>query len=338
MLLGGLMAVCLVLTFFPQKYRAASSLTPTDPASLGLSGTLGQLGAVGGVFGNQAALEVTVKIARSQYVRSIVAQQLKLPQRLDKTPLQTDRWLNSHVDVTILRGGIIEFEMKLYDAELAKQIVGAYGEAVREQLASVSHDQTAYKRQILVKLVEQASARLTRAQAAYDSFRLTTHYSSPQEAIGSIGQWETTLQGEIRAKQIELNAARRFGTDQNVRVQQLQSELDTLEGQLAETRSTKPVDSSSVGKVVNQSTELDRLWRELNLSLSLYDNYKRFLQGTSVEDLTSTANVRILEPAYVDTERQLNVMPMGLGLLLLLLALTMEFYAIRPPLGSGEVA
>ena len=234
--------------------------------------------------------------------------------------------------MTILRGGIIEFEMKLYDAELAKQIVGAYGEAVREQLASVSHDQTAYKRQILVKLVEQASARLTRAQAAYDSFRLTTHYSSPQEAIGSIGQWETTLQGEIRAKQIELNAARRFGTDQNVRVQQLQSELDTIEGQLAETRSTKPVDSSSVGKVVN------RLWRELNLSLSLYDNYKRFLQGTSVEDLTSTANVRILEPAYVDTERQLNVMPMGLGLLLLLLALTMEFYAIRPPLGSGEVA
>jgi capsule polysaccharide export protein KpsE/RkpR len=187
-------------------------------------------------------------------------------------------------------------------------------------------------------LVEQASERLENAQSAYDSFRLTSRYSSPQQAMNSIGDLVPQLESAIRAKQVELNAARRFGTEENIHVQQLEAELQMLKFQLEETKSVVPVGNNSVGIVVHQSTKLDRLKRELNLALILYQNYKRFLEGTSVEDLTDAANVRILEPAYVDAARQVNIIPLALGLLLILSALTLEFYIMRPPLGEDAVA
>ena len=335
-LLLALIAICAILTLFPEKYRAASSLTPTDPASLGLSGTLGQLGAVGSVFGNQAAVEVSMKVARSDYVRDEVVRKLDLDKRLGLSMLQTVRWLDRKVDVSTLRGGIIEFEVKLRDRVLAKDIVRAYGEAVRVQLADISRTQTSYKRDILLKLVDQTSERLAQAQTAYDTFRLQTRYSSPQAAIYAAGDRIPELEALIRAKAVELNAARQFATDENFSVRQRLAEMEALQRQLDVARSVSPEQQSSVGQVVRQSTKVDKLRRDLILAQSLYDNYKRFLQGTSVENLTSTANIRVLEPAYIDSERQYNWIPLIVGVMLLLLGIAIEVYLVRPPLDGAE--
>lgn len=331
-----LVALFGVLTLFPEKYRAASSLTPTDPGSLGLGGTLGQLGAVGSVFGNQAAVEVSMKVARSDYVRDVVMKKLNLDKRLGLSRIATHRWLDRKVDVTTLRGGIIEFEVKLRDQALAKAIVGAYGEAVRVQLATISRTQTSYKRDILLRLVDEASERLARAQAAYDSFRLQTRYSSPQAAIYAAGDRIPELEALIRAKDVELNAARQFATDDNFNVRQRLAEMEALQRQLAEARSVSPRQQSSVGQVVRQSTQVDKLRRDLDLAQGLYDNYKRYLQGTSVENLTSTANIRILEPAYVDSERQYNWLALVAAVVTLLLGFAIEVYLMRPPLDGAE--
>lgn len=333
-----LIAICALLTFFPEKFRAGVSLTPSDPASLGLGGTLGQLGAVGGVFGNQAAVEVSLKVARSGYVRDIVLRGAQLEKRLGKSRLETLRWLDDEVDIRALRGGIIQFEAKLRDADLAKDVVAAYGEAVRAQLAIIARNQTAYKRQILTELVSQADGRLNEARREYDTFRLQTRYASPESAIQTTGDLIPRLEELIRFKQVELNSARQFATDDNIRVRQIRAEIQSMQQQLSDARSASPVEKGSLGELVAQSTEVERLRRELALAQSLYDNYKRFLQGTSVEDLTSTANVRILEPAYIDTERQLNLLPLSLGILLFLFGLAMEFYIARPPLEAKAAA
>ena len=327
-----LLVVCAVLSFFPERYRAAVSLTPSDPMSIGIGGALGQLGAINSVFGNQAQVEVSIKVAKSEYVRSIISRQLNLQKRLGKSRVEVHRWLGRKVDVRALRGGIIQIEMKLADPEFAREIVGAYGNAVRDQLAIIAHRQTDQKRLILEQLFRSSADRLAAARTAYDTFRLTTRYSSPQAAFYAAGDRIPQLETEIRFKQVELNAMRQFATDENIRVAQLKAAIEALHHQLDVAKSTSPGAQSSVGQVVRQTTQAEKLMRELQVAQALYDNYKRYLQGTSVEDLTAGVTTRILEPAFVDTDRQLNMAPLGAGILILLLALALEFYGMRPPI------
>lgn len=333
-----LIAVALVFTFFPQRYHAATSLTPTDPESLGLSGTLGQLGAINSVFGNQAAVEVALRVARSVKVRDTVINQLKLGERLkDKDRVAIHRWLEDEMTVRSLRGGIILMEMTHSDAKLSRDIVGAYARATQNMLAEISRRQTAYKREVLVKLVSDASIQLAVAQSNYDQFRLRNRAPSPIAAIEAVSLRIPQLEAAVKSKQVDLAAARQLYTDDNNVIRQLSAELAALQGQLAHMKATNPTQEATVGQAVTASSQLFKLERELGIARALYDSYLRFLQGTAVENLTSTASVRILEPAYVDTSRQLNYAALALAIALFGLWMAIEFYRLRPPVGDRIV-
>lgn len=328
-----LVALFGLLALYPEKYRAAVSLTPTDPASLGLSGTLGQLGAVQSVFGNQAAVEISLKVARSDYVRSVAAKQLGLQKLLGKDDVQTSRWLEDKVAIRALRGGIIEISVDLDDPAFAKRIVAGYSEAVRIQLAQISLRQTAYKRKVLEGLVLQAGDRLEKAQKDYDEYRLKTRYTLPSETINAQGSRVPQLEQMIRDKLRSLSIARQFATDQNMQVRAILAEISSLREQLIEAKSVSTSDQSTVGWTVAESTKVDKLRRSLDLAQSLYDNYKRFLLGTSVENLTVDANIRILEPPYIQSARVFNTPFALISGLIFLIGMAIEFYLIKLPLG-----
>lgn len=337
LVLGVLIVICLIFSVFPERYRAASTLTPTDPSSLGLSGALGQLGALNTVFGSQAAVEVSLKIGRSVYTRSVVIKQLKLVDRLGfDSEIEASRWMERNVEISSLRGGIVQVECINRDAKLATELVAAVTAALREQLAKIAIRQTTYKREILMTLVSDANKRLAEAQLEYNNFRLTTRYSDPKFAIDSIGQRIPALETAIKAKEVELNAAQQFATDDNMSVRQILAQIDALKLQLKQLQDINPKEDNSIGLVVKQSTEAERLERELALAKSLYYSYRRYLEGTSVEDLTSAANIRVLEQPFIDTDRQYRLIPLALALLIALLAAAIEFYRLRPPFSEPK--
>lgn len=330
-----LIAIALFFTFFPERYRAAVTLTPTDPQSLGLSGTLGQLGAINSVFGNQTAVEVALRVARSEGARDFVIEKVHLGQRLNQPDrIKLHRWLQDKVTIRSLRGGIVLIETENENAELGRDIVGAFADATQDRLAQISRKQTAYKRDVLVRLVSEASQQLSVAQARYDQFRLQNRAPSPLTAVEAVSTRIPQLEAAVKAKQVDLAAARQLYTDENNIVRQLSAELAALQRQLAQVRATTQGDDSTVGRAVSSSSQLFKLERDLGITRALYDSYLRYLQGTAVEDLTSTANIRILEPAYVDTERQLYLPALAAAIALFLLWVAIEFYRLRPPPGD----
>ncbi|MEJ5977042.1 hypothetical protein WG901_10385 [Novosphingobium sp. PS1R-30] len=340
-LIFGLLTLLFVaLALFPQRYRAAVTLTPTDPQSLGLSGALGQLGAINNVFGNQAAVEVALRVGKGVYVRDLVIHRLALGKRLDMSNrLELHRWLDKRVTIRSLRGGIVSIEMQNRDPKLARDVVAAYGDAMQEQLAEISRKQTSYKRKVLEQLVNEASDQLEKAQAVYDRFRLRNRTPLPALAVEAVSSRIPMLESAIKAKLISIAAARELYSDNNSIIRQMNAELAMLRQQLAQVRATNGNDASvgnnaTVGEAVATSSQLFRLEREVMVARTLYDSYLRFLQGTAVEDLTSSANVRILEPPFIDTERQVWWPALAAALAMIMLWLSIEFYRLRPPLGA----
>jgi uncharacterized protein involved in exopolysaccharide biosynthesis len=324
------------LAFFPQRQRAVATLTPTDPQTMGLSDTLGQLGALNSVFGKQADVEVALRVGTSMYMRDTVIQQLNLHERTGiKGRVELHRWLEDKIDIRSLRGGIIMVEMTDTDGDLALDIVTAVGNALRERLAEINVRQTQYKREILEQLVEESSDRMIRARNAYNAFRMENGYVDPGNAVTVIGSRVPALQQQLNDLDAQLAAARAIYADDNMIVVQLMAERNALSGQLAEAREPSLRSrNQSVGEAIGISNRLFELEREFGLARSLYNSYQRSLEGTSVEDLTSTANIRMLEEPYVDTERQIWKPAAAAAIALLLLWLAMEFYRLRPPLGA----
>lgn len=338
LILAALVVLFIILGFFPERYRAAVTLTPSDPASFGLSGSVGQLGAINSAFTNQTTLEIALKVRRSMQVREMVASRLKLAQRNDfKNQLAMHRWLKDAVDVRSFCGGIIQFDCYMQDAAFARALVGAFASATQERLAQISRQQTDYKRAVLVNLVSESSDRLARARGAYDTFRLQARYADPVYAIDAIGQRIPALEAAIKQKEVDLTAARQFATDNSMSVRQILAQLGALRGQLAQAQATNPTQSNSVGRVVSASTQAEKLARELRTAQTIYDNYVRVLEGTSVEVLTSSESVRILEPPFVDTERQFNTVFLAIALALSLFWAALEFYRLAPPIGERTI-
>ncbi|WP_372917650.1 hypothetical protein [Sandarakinorhabdus sp.] len=327
-----LVGLFVLLSLWPSQHRASVSITPSDPATLGLSGTLGQLGAGFNVFGNQAAVEVALKVARSVLVRQAVSSKLDLPSRLDRNKEKSLLWLSDHVDVRVLRGGIIQISMKYPDPAFALQVVTIYTDAIRSQLALISRNQTAYKRRVLEKLVDDASERLVRAQSTYDNYRRRMQYGDPVGAVGQSSRRVPILEQAILDKKSEINTLRNFNTDSNFRVKTALLELDELQRQFALAKSQNNA-RGALGEVIVETTRGQKLQRELDLSQGLYDNYRRFLLGTLVEDVASDANIRVLEQPYVDPDLQINWWAAMIAVALLLMAVAYELLKLYPPPG-----
>lgn len=330
-----LVLICALLTFYPQKYRAAMSMTPTDPASLGLGSALGESGAVNSVFGNQAAVEVVLKVGRNKRTRLDVIKKLDLMERRGFSSIdQADRWLERAGYIRSLRGGIISIESWQTDPDLARELVGALADATRARLSEIGRRQTAYKRKILDRLLRDADRRLAVAQADYDAFRRETRYAQPTNAIAGIGSRVGYLKEVIRSKEVQLFAARQFATDENQSVKQLLAEIQSLKVQLTKAITLDPSQLDSVGDVVEKSTHIRELERQLQIAHARHDNYERLYEGTSIEDITEDAVVRVIEPPFVDSARQYNLLPMAIGILIAMLGLAIEFYGMRPPVGE----
>jgi capsule polysaccharide export protein KpsE/RkpR len=312
-----------------------ASLTPTDPGSLGLSNTLEQFGALNSVFGKQADVEVALRIGNSIYTRERVILDLSLESRLDMSKIELHRWLEDKVEIRSLRGGIILIQMDDTDKKMAQEIVAAFTDATRDELAKIMQRQTKYKKELLEKLVAESGLRLSKAQSEFDAFRLQNGYADPGASIGTISGRIPQLRSSIEGVDQRIAAASRLFTPENIAIVQLQGERDALTEQLNEALDKRPgVGAGTVGEVVDASTKAYELDRELKVARSLYTNYIRYLEGTTVEDLTSKANIRLLEQPYVSTERQYRWSLLAAAAALFLLWMAIEFYRLRPPLGA----
>ncbi len=328
--------VLAALCIMPRPYLARAKILPADSSAGGLVGVFSALGGqaqnLSSLFGDRGAIDVSLSIARSEAVTNDVIKRLGLvgPDARYSTVQAAQIALGKKVDVHSLTGGMLEIETKAPDADWALLVTKAYVGAISERIGTFGQAQTARKRQIVDGRLKDALERLTRAEAELNEFRLHNQLADPQLQLGSQMSLRTSLQRQLQAKQVELQALSQTAGPENPALGVVTAQLETLTRQLAQ---TAQVSSGSAGPSVSGLTVISlqyaNLFRNYTFMQAIYDVYSRSAEGVAVQEMAAqnASNITVVDSAHVDPERYFNVWAVAMLGLLVILALFTEFYA-----------
>lgn len=337
-----------ILIFFPRPYLARAKIVPQDTNATAASTTslLGALGAgsqgIGSLLtGGRPSNDLYLIIGRSDTVTLdvIKSQDLVGPNRAFPTVRKAMTYLDRHVDVHLLLGGVMEIETKLYDPERAQRLTDAYSSSISRQLARFGQQIIRNKQRIVKRRFEDATNRVANAEAALDAFRRAHNLAEPEQQLGSELAQRAGLEAQLQAKQIELQTTSEFRAPDSNELAAIRSDIAGLRAQIARTASPS---TSAAGPNVAGLTELSlrylNLFRELKFQQSIYDVYQRSAEQVEVEALAaeSASYIQVIDPAHLDPHRQYNIWAIALFGCVLLLALFTEWYAPTTGLFKSE--
>jgi len=320
--------VAVLLCLFPRPHLARVKLLPQGSNS-GAGALISALG--GGGVQNFAAVLGAQKtnylvIGRSHDVQQDVVERLDLVDVWNSADqAAAERKLGKKVDVQLLTGGVLEVTARDTDPAFAQRLVEGFSEAIRTRLAGLGQEQVRTKRAIVTARLSEANTALEAAERDLNAFRIQNNLPSPEAELGAAVSTRLTLDAQIRGKEVEIETARRFQTDNSIRVRTLMSELAALRRQRAE------ADQASNGEnalaLSSQTAEYVRLYREQKFAETIMLVYRRFFEEVSVEALSAETTVQVIERPHIDPDRQFNLSGIALLLLVLLAAAFTEIYA-----------
>jgi hypothetical protein len=82
-------------------------------------------------------------------------------------------------------------------------------------------------------------------------------------------------------------------------------------------------------------TQYENLYRSEKYAEAEYEIFKRYLDTVTVEQMSAGVSMNVVQPPYLDPDRQLNEHALAALLLLILAGVLAEFYILRPPIGAA---
>lgn len=329
--------VLAILCLFPTPYLARARIMPQDTNNA--AGVTGLMALLGGQTQNMATLlaggrpsnELYLLIGRSDAVEDRVIKSLKLvgPGGYGSAP-QAKRALERKVDINLLLGGVMQIDVKTWNADESTRLSRAYVDAIGKELASFGEQLIVNKRGIIERRFATAKQRVSETEVALNNFRRANNLAAPEAQLGTELSLRTNLQAQLQAKQIELKTLSQFAGPENPELKSVQSEIASLRGQIA--RTAAPSTSTSGPNLAGSSalnTQYLNLYRDYRLSQAIYEVYVRAAEQLALDQLAAeTASyVQVIDPPYINVDRQYNIWAVALLGFVLLMAAFTEVYA-----------
>lgn len=331
--------VSAILIFFPQPYVAKAKIVPQDTGASAAS-TTALIGALGGqassigtlLGGGRPSNDLYLIIGRSDSVANDVITSLGLvgPNAPFRSFRKAKLYLDRHVDIHLLLGGVMEIETKLYDPEKAVRITTAYEHAIGRHLASFGKQIIQNKQRIVRQRYADAAARLANAEAEVNAFRRANNLADPEQQLGSALSQRAQLEAQLQAKLVELQTAEQFRGPESNELAAIRSDIAGLRQQIARTATpANTVGGPNVAGLTSVQLQYLNLYRNLRFQQAIVEVYQRSAEQVAVETLAaeSASYFQVIDPANLDPKRQYNVWAMALFAGIFLLALFTEWYA-----------
>lgn len=245
------------------------------------------------------------------------------------------------------KSGIISVSVSDTSPEMAVQLAQSVFDETLDVMQDVAVTPSAKQRLFIEEQLKENSKALTDAENNLSAFLKDTGMSSPSGTpsdIGSLG----SLQARMIAKEIEIKAARRFATDANPKLKQLQAEYNAIKKQFEANKGMFNA-SSGTGEIKNiteSSLQYATLFREYKFRESLVSILLRQYETAKIREAQDPVVIQLLSPPTFPEIRSkpqrskiVILATFAGGFLSLILALVRHFMKLstHDPLASSKI-
>jgi len=305
--------VCMVL---PVRYTGESSLMPPQQSSAG-AGMLSQL--VGGGGGALAAFagsslgiksqnDTYIAMFRSRTVEDAMVKRFDLIKAYHVKALSDARkaFERRSTAVAGLKDGIIRITVDDPSPDKAAAMTNAFVEEFQRLASSVATTEAGQRRVFFDRELEEAKNNLASAEQDLKTSELKTGLIQPESESWAMIQSAASIQGQIAAKEVQLQGMSSFATDNNPDVIATKRELDELRAQLA--RLTGNTSSGSElfvpkGKVPEAALEYVRKLREVKYRETIFQALATQYQLAKLDEAKQGAVFQIIDVAVPPDKR-----------------------------------
>lgn len=245
------------------------------------------------------------------------------------------------------KSGIISVSVSDTSPEMAVQLAQSVFDETLDVMQNVAVTPSAKQRLFIEEQLKINNEALISAEKDLSAFLKDTGMSSPSGTpsdIGSLG----ALQARMVAKEIEIKAARRFATDANPKLKQLQAEYNAIKKQFEANKGMLSA-SSGTGEIKNiteSSLKYAALFREYKFRESLVSILLRQYETAKIREAQDPIVIQLLSPPTFPEIRSkpqrskiVILATFAGGFLSLILALVRHFMKLstHDPLASSKI-
>ncbi len=292
-LIGGLFIATVTTTMFislilPKTYMATATILPpkeTRPTSAGLE-LLCSVG-IGGITMKSTSTDIFVGILKSRQMQDDIIDHFNLMEVYKSDTRQSARkTVASRTKVDISREKMISVSFIDKSPERAAEIANFYVQNLDVLNRNLNITAAGQSRRFVERRLEETKQSLLEVEEKLEAYRVKHKTTGGVSAGGHEG---LGLAGLFISKKIELDAKKRYMTENNPEMIKLKTEIEEMEKMLER---MPPVEN-----------ELVRLIRELGTQENVYKLLVSQYEQAKIEEARDTPTVQVLDYAVVPEKK-----------------------------------
>jgi len=282
-----------IASLIPPTYTATTTLLPPQQQQSSASSLLSSLGSLGGLAGlaggsTRTPADQYVALMQSATVSDRLVDQFKLMDAYDeKYRVDARRELAKYVRITVgKKDGLITVEVDDKSPQRAAEMANRYVDELRRMTDTIAVSEAQQRRKFFELQLRQTQEKLVQAQQALQAsgFAQGALKAEPKSAAEAYAR----LRAELTAAEVRLQTLRGSLSDNTPEVQQQQSTLAALRGQVA--RLEQPATAASGPDYVSK-------YREFKYQETLFDLFAKQYELARVDESREGGLIQVVDAA-----------------------------------------
>jgi uncharacterized protein involved in exopolysaccharide biosynthesis len=282
----------------PQQTQSSMSMMSAQAAQLG---GLAGLGLTGMLWKNPA--DLYIGILESRTIADSLVEKFHL-QDVYGVKKQSDARKRLAKLSSFISGKdqLIHIVVVDHDPKRVSDLANAYVERLFEQNQHLALTEASQRRLFFEQQIAQERDALTFAEVAFKNTQQKTGLIVPTGQAEGLIRSGILLRSEIARREVELEAIRSYETEENSQVRVLESEINTLNGQLRRLKNENGTQSADgieipAGKLPEVGLEYARKLRDFKYHEAIYEFLQKQYQAARIDEAKLAPVVQVVDRA-----------------------------------------